>query len=143
MKKFCIAFAMIALLLCFTVSPASAQAKGKCAGIYVDWSGVGNYIGPYYFWFDANGTFVNEFTTRGVWYDDRGARVFIFDKAPHAFYAGKKTIGYMRTDDTVWGGLPGVWYSKGVKKTLCSFAFTTTAAAAAETGQDDPTNPTE
>jgi len=70
-----------------------------------------------------------------------GARVFIYDDAPHSFYAGKKTRGYMRNDDTIWGGLPGVWYSKGFKKTLCSFAFITTAAA--ETGQDDPTNPTE
>jgi hypothetical protein len=139
MKKILIGFAMIALLLCFTTSPASAQAKGKCVGVYLDWTGVGNYEGPYHFWFDADGTFTNEFSSSGVWYESKGAKVWIFNASPHAFYSGKKTSGYMRTDATVWGGLPGIWYSKGAKKTECNFILSNTVTD----GGVDPTNPSE
>lgn len=131
MKKVFIGFAMVALLLCFTTAPASAQAKGKCAELYYDWSGTGAYNSAY-IWFDVNGTFTTSELFTGVWYDNSGSRVWIYDSAPHAFYAGKKTKGFMRHDTTVWGGLPALWYTKGTKKTNCDFIY----AATVQEGQN-------
>jgi hypothetical protein len=141
MKKVFIAFAMLAMLVCFTTSPASAQMKGKCAVLYYDWSGVGAEYNSVYIWFDANGTFITDETFTGVWYDNKGSRVFIYDDAPHAFYAGKKTMGYMRTDETVWGGLPGMWYTKGTKKSNCEFALMPTASFEASEGGPSSNSP--
>lgn len=142
MKKVFIGFAMIALLLCFTTTPASAQAKGKCAELNYDWSGVGNYSSAN-IWFDANGTFITNdlIPQTGVWYDNKGARVWIYDQTPHAFYAGKKTMGYMRNDDTVWGGLPGVWYTKGTKKDNCDFALMPATSRQASEGGPSSNSP--
>lgn len=122
MKKIFIGFAMIALLICFTTSQASAQAKGKCVELYYDWQGDGTYNGPEITWFDANGTFTSAVNS-GVWYENKGAKVWIYNDGPHSFYAGKKNSGYMRADGT-WsvGVLPGMWYIKGTKKTNCNFA---------------------
>jgi|GEM_PF-4142310 len=130
MKKVFIAFAMLAMLVCFTTSPASAQMKGKCAVLYYDWSGVGAEFNSVYIWFDANGTFISNdiIPHTGVWYDNKGSKVWIFDDAPHSFYAGKKTMGYMRNDNTVWGELPGLWYTKGTKKSNCEFALMPTVS---------------
>ena len=130
MKKIFIAFAILAILVCFTTSPASAQAKGKCVELYYDWSGVGEEYNSVYIWFDANGTFISNdiIPHTGVWYDTQGSRVWIFDDAPHSFYAGKKTMGYMRNDNTVWGELPGLWYTKGTKKSNCEFALMPTVS---------------
>lgn len=127
MKKVLIGFAMIALLLCFTTAPASAQAKGKCVELYYDWTGTGSYDGPEITWFDANGTFIS-LANSGLWYENKGAKVWIYNDAPHSFYAGKKNSGYMRADGT-WsvGELPGMWYIKGTKKTNCNFVITTSA----------------
>jgi len=143
MKKFCIALAMIALLVCFTTSPVSAQVKGKCAVLYYDWSGAGESYNSAHIWFDANGTFITDDLTplTGVWYDNRGSRVWISDDAPHSFYAGKKTMGYMRNDDTAWGGLPGLWYTKGTKKSNCEFAWMPTASFQASEGGPSSNSP--
>lgn len=142
MKKFCIAFAMIALFFCFTISPASAQTNGKCAELFYDWSGTGNYNSAY-IWFDANGTFntIEALPQTGVWYDNSGSRVWIYDDAPHAFYAGKKTRGYMRNDSTVWGGLPGLWYTKGTKKTNCGITRMSSASFQSSEGGPSSNSP--
>lgn len=126
MKKFCIAFAMIALLLCFTVSPASAQAKGKCYVWYQDWTGTGEaYEGPAYLWMDSNGTFVNSFYETGIWYNYKGARVLVFDPGDN-LWAGKKNAGFMYLEGISTPGAPyGVWYNKGTKKSNCDFGMPT------------------
>lgn len=123
MKKVLIGCALVSMLLCFITSPASAQAKGKCVEMFFDWSGTYTGYGSTTIWFDNNGTFQSIAGYTGVWYDNSGARVWIYDDAPHTFYAGKKTMGFMRNDATVWGGLPGVWYTKGTKKSNCDFIY--------------------
>jgi len=126
MKKVCIAFAMIALFLCFAVSPASAQAKGKCYQWYWDWTGVGEaFEGPAYMWLDGNGTFVNSFAETGIWYDNSGARVLVFDSGDN-LWAGKKNRGFMYSAAVSTPEAPyGIWYNKGTKKSNCDFMTTT------------------
>lgn len=141
MKKLCIALALIALFVHFTTAPASAQMKGKCVQVYFDWSGIGEVYNSAYVWFDANGTFIDNYSETGVWYDNKGTRVLIFDDYPHAFYAGKKTMGFMRNDETVWGGLPGLWYTKGTKKSNCEFVLTGTKSFQAPKGGPSPNSP--
>ncbi len=134
MKKFCIALAMIACLFVSQHS-VSAQVKGNVLYCIMIGQEPESYNSAH-IWFDANGTFITDDLTplTGVWYDNRGSRVWIYDDAPHSFYAGKKTMGYMRNDDTAWGGLPGLWYTKGTKKSNCEFAWMPTASFQASEG---------
>ena len=121
MKKFCIGFAMIALLFCFTISPASAQAQGKCYQWYWDWTGVGEVFSePAYLWLDSNGTFVNDFNETGIWYDYKGARVLVFDGSDN-LWAGKKNRGFMYSAGMSTPEAPfGVWYKREPKNQIAT-----------------------
>ena len=126
MKKIFIGFALVSLLLCFTTIPASAASKGKCVEMYWDWSGTGSFSSPCYVWIDNDGTFFDSCGSQpGKWYEDKGARFYIYDLAPYSIASGKKYSGFLNHPDSSSVGVkPGLWYMKGTKKTNCDFATT-------------------
>jgi hypothetical protein len=126
MKKILIGFALVSLLFCFTTIPASAASTGKCVEMYWDWSGTGNFDGPCYVLIDNNGTFFDSCGSQpGKWYENKGARFYIYDEAPNSIASGKKYSGFLNHPDiSSVGVIPGLWYMKGTKKTNCDFATT-------------------
>lgn len=125
-KSLFVGLGVVALLICVAVSPSVAQSKGKCVEMYWDWTGTGNYQGPTYMWIDSNGTFLDSGGSQpGKWYEDKGARFYMYDLNPYSIASGKKYSGFMNhPDSSSVGVIPGLWYMKGTKKTNCDFATT-------------------